>query len=151
MKQFGEEAFGFSLESHDREKSKEARAILRGIVAFNKRFKGAQSWRELTLSFKDKKGKVIAGLNGYSDWGWLFVKLLWVSEDYRQYGLGKRLMAAAEKEARKRKCTDIWLDTFGFQAPKFYQKLGYRKFGKLDNYPKGYSRYFMTKKLKGEK
>lgn len=135
------------FEVHDRERSKEAKAILNGLIQFNTPYGGHEDWRELTISLKDAKGKVVAGLNGHSDWGWLFVKLLWVSEKYRNSGLGRKLMMSAEAEAKRRKCQAIWLDTFAFQAPKFYEKLGYRKFGELIDYPKGYKRYFYTKKL----
>ncbi|MGZ3699674.1 MAG: GNAT family N-acetyltransferase, partial [Bdellovibrionota bacterium] len=139
------------LEIHDRERSKEAKAILNGIIKFNARFGGNEDWRELTISFKDSKGKVIGGLNGHSDWGWLFIKLLWVSEKQRGSGLGTKLMAAAEAEAKRRGCKNLWLDTFAFQAPKFYEKLGYRKFGELADYPKGYKRFFYTKRLRRPK
>jgi GNAT superfamily N-acetyltransferase len=132
---------------HDKEGSSEAKAILQGLIRFNRQYGGEETWRELTISFKDPKGKVIAGLNGHTDWGWLFVKLLWVSEKHRGSGLGKKLMEMAEKEAKRRKCRNIWLDTFSFQAPAFYRKLGYRKFGELDDYPKGYKRFFYAKRL----
>lgn len=132
---------------HDRERSKEAKAILNGLIRFNQAFGGNEDRRELTIAFKDHNGKVVAGLNGHSDWGWLFVKLLWVSDDYRRVGLGTKLMNTAESEAKRRKCRNIWLDTFAFQAPRFYEKLGYRKFGELLDYPVGYKRYFYTKKL----
>lgn len=136
------------LEIHDRERSKEAKAILNGLIQFNSTYGGREDWREMTISFKDSKGKVIAGLNGHSDWGWLFIKLLWVSDEHRGSGLGRKLMKAAEAEAKSRKCSNIWLDTFAFQAPKFYEKLGYRKFGELVDYPKGYKRFFYTKRVR---
>jgi ribosomal protein S18 acetylase RimI-like enzyme len=132
---------------HDRERSKEARAILNGLIRFNAAYGGREDWRELTIALKDNRGRVVAGLNGHSDWGWLFVKLLWVSDAYRGQGLGTRLMRMAEAEGRKRRCRAIWLDTFSFQAPKFYHRLGYRKFGELRDYPKGYKRYFLTKRI----
>ena len=135
------------LEVHDKEGSSDAKAILKGLIEFNHRFGGNENWRELTISIKDADGKVVAGLNGHTDWGWLFIKLLWVSDTCRGTGYGKELMARAEKEAKRRRCGNIWLDTFGFQAPKFYRKLGYRKFGELKDYPKGYARYFFTKKI----
>ena len=135
------------LQLHDRQSSKEAKGILKGLSEYNRTFYGPQNWRELTITFKDEDGKVIAGLNGHSGWSWLFVKLLWVSEKYRERGLGKELMMKAEEEAKRRRCGNIWLDTFAFQAPRFYQKLGYRKFGELADYPKGYKRFFLTKKL----
>jgi hypothetical protein len=53
----------------------------------------------------------------------------------------------AELYAVERGCTDAFLDTFGFQARPFYEKLGYRVFGTLENHPAGYRHYFMTKQL----
>jgi hypothetical protein len=38
-------------------------------------------------------------------------------------------------------------DTFEFQARGFYERLGYKCFGELPNYPHGYSRFFMRKML----
>jgi hypothetical protein len=37
--------------------------------------------------------------------------------------------------------------TYGFQAPGFYEKLGYREFGRLDKFPPGFSRLFYWKPL----
>jgi hypothetical protein len=39
------------------------------------------------------------------------------------------------------------VDTFSFQAPGFYEKLGYRTFGRLDDFPAPYHRVWMTKAL----
>ena len=41
--------------------------------------------------------------------------------------------------------------TFSFQAPDFYQKLGYTTFAQLENFPPGRSRLFMRKKLVHDK
>jgi ribosomal protein S18 acetylase RimI-like enzyme len=130
---------------HSKPDSQEAKALMTGLTRYNKRYGGKKDWRELTIAMKDAKGKVIAGLTGYTCWGWLFIKLLWVSDHYRGSGLGRELMARAEKEAKKRKCRNAWLDTFAFQAPGFYRKLGYRKFGELGNFPTGYKRLFYAK------
>jgi hypothetical protein len=40
-----------------------------------------------------------------------------------------------------------YLDTFSFQAPDFYKKLGYEVFGELQDFPHGHQRYFMKKRL----
>ena len=53
----------------------------------------------------------------------------------------------AEEVAREHGCVGIWLDTFTFQAPGFYQKLGYTVFGEISNYPPGSSRFFLHKHL----
>ncbi len=56
-------------------------------------------------------------------------------------------MVRAEVEAKTLRCTNFWLDTFAFQAPRFYEKLGYKQFGELKDYPKGNKRFFYTKQL----
>ena len=56
-------------------------------------------------------------------------------------------MKRAETYAVERACTDSFLDNFSFEARAFYDKLGYRVFGTLENHPVGHQHYFMTKKL----
>ncbi len=56
------------------------------------------------------------------------------------------MIAAAERRAAERGCHSAWLDTFGFQAPGFYRKLGYAEFGRLP-YPPGFERIFLQKRL----
>jgi GNAT superfamily N-acetyltransferase len=91
--------------------------------------------------------ELAAGIYGWTWAGWLDIKLLWLREDLRGRGLGRRLLFAAEREAQARGCSRVLLDSFSFQAPGFYQKLGYEVFGKLDDCPEGHARYFLTKRL----
>lgn len=62
-------------------------------------------------------------------------------------GVGTELMTRAEAEAASRGCHSAWLDTFEFQARGFHERLGYRCFGELSDYPPGFSRYFMKKRI----
>jgi len=39
------------------------------------------------------------------------------------------------------------VDTHEFQARPFYERLGYTCFGELNDYPKGFRRFFMWKRL----
>jgi GNAT superfamily N-acetyltransferase len=89
----------------------------------------------------------VAGLFGHT-WGGVFeVKTLWVREELRGRGLGKRLLAAAEEEARRRGCSRSILETHSFQAPDFYFKLGYTVYGVVDNYPPGHQKLYLKKRL----
>jgi ribosomal protein S18 acetylase RimI-like enzyme len=74
--------------------------------------------------------------------------MLWVDEKHRNKGLGTQLLLKAEVLAGKRGCKYVHLDTFSFQAPEFYRKLGYKRFGALKPFPKGSTRYFLYKKIK---
>ena len=80
-------------------------------------------------------------------WNILYIDILWVEENYRNYGFGKRLLLDIEKTASEKGCYLVDLDTFDFQALGFYEKLGYEIFGKLDDSPKNHCRYFLKKYL----
>lgn len=56
-----------------------------------------------------------------------------------------------EQAALEKGCTFIYLDTFSFQAPAFYEKHGYEVFGTLDNFSEGVKQYFLQKRLVDEK
>ena len=79
--------------------------------------------------------------------GWLFIKLLWLHEALRRQDLGSEAVGTLEAEARRLGATQAYVDTFSFQAPDFYRKLGYHEFGRLEGWPLGHSRYWMTKAL----
>ena len=87
-----------------------------------------------------------AGLVGNCYAGWLFVNLLWVHPDHRRGGIGSGLIAEAERHALAFGCHSAWLDTFSFQGPEFYPRLGYTVFATLD-YPPGHRRIFLQKRL----
>ena len=89
------------------------------------------------------------GLWGVSYFRWLFVENFVLPEALRGQGLGTRLMREAEAVALARGCLGVWLDTFTFQARGFYEKLGYRVFGAIDDYPPGHRRFFLAKRLDG--
>jgi predicted N-acetyltransferase YhbS len=61
--------------------------------------------------------------------------------------LGSRLIASAEDEARRRGCTAAFVYTVTFQAPGFYERHGYRRFGEIACPPNGATRIFLTKTL----
>jgi GNAT superfamily N-acetyltransferase len=103
--------------------------------------------RPLSVVLRGEGGALVGGLVGATIWGWLEVSLLWVSSAARGQGHGSRLLAAAEAEARRRGCHHARLDTFGFQAPDFYRRLGYRVFGTLDDCPRGQQRFFLAREL----
>ena len=69
------------------------------------------------------------------------------SERARRGGLGSELIAEAERRARRRGSQLLHLSTYSFQAPEFYEKLSFRRVGKMSGSPKGASRYYYLKRL----
>lgn len=130
--------------------SREQRALIEDALgAFNAALIPDQPFTSFGIFVRDDADATAAGLIGNTYAGWLFIALLWVREDLRRAGIGRMMMAEAERRARQRGCHSIWLDTFSFQAPGFYAKLGFREFGRLD-YPPGHQRIFLQKQLSAE-
>jgi GNAT superfamily N-acetyltransferase len=103
----------------------------------------------LSIFVRDDKGEIVAGLHGWTWCGACKVMSLWVRKDLRRQKYGSRLLDAAEQEARARGCEQILLDTFSFQAPLFYQKLGYEVIGVVDGFPRRpHSEYHLRKMLR---
>jgi Acetyltransferase (GNAT) family len=106
--------------------------------------KPAISSRRSTAGFPRASAR--PSLDGYAYGGWLFVHYLWVHLDLRRRGIGRGPIAEAEQRALVLGCHSAHLDTFWFQAPDFYKKLGYRVFGAID-YPPDHQRFFLQKRL----
>jgi ribosomal protein S18 acetylase RimI-like enzyme len=122
------------------------REIGKALRAYNDAAAGPGDYRTLALTVRDK-GKIVGGLVAESYWGWMYVNMLWVAERHRGKGFGQSLLQKAEAEASKRGVRSVFLDSFTFQAPDFYRKLGYREFGRLKGFPDGHDRVWMTKAL----
>jgi GNAT superfamily N-acetyltransferase len=98
----------------------------------------------LTLRERDQ---IVGGLVGHTNWDWLHIEILSVATRLRSRGYGRQLMETAEEIARKRGCIGAWVDTYTFQSPGFYERLGYRIFGTLPSYPGDEQRIFLVKML----
>jgi GNAT superfamily N-acetyltransferase len=121
-----------------------------GLRSFNRAHAGEPGQATLRLFLRTPEARVVGGCFGETAWQWLYVKTLWVEDEFRGQGCGARLLEAAEEEARRRGCRDAYLATFEFQAKAFYEQRGYRVFGVLDGYPPGFSRFYFRKHLLAE-
>lgn len=59
-------------------------------------------YQAVNLLLKDSDGNVYGGLTGEICWNWLEVQYLYVDEDYRKFGYGKKLLLEAEKMAKEK-------------------------------------------------
>lgn len=117
------------------------------LAAFNAGEVGPAAKKPLAVLIRDDGGAIVAGLSGYTAWGWLYVQWLWVDEGLRGRNTAAALLEAAEKEAAGRSCHGAYIDTFNPTALKVYRRQGYRPFGVLEDFPKGRTRTFLAKAL----
>ncbi len=103
--------------------------------------------RRLCVFVRDADGIIIGGLTGKTYWHYLEVAFLWVSEQHRLAGHASKILQAAESEARRRGCKHVLLDTYSFQALGFYQKNGYKEFGRLTGFSGKHDRHYLHKEF----
>jgi len=123
------------------------KTILKGLMAYNDAHVPRNRWQNFAVVMNDARGRVLGGLSGWTGWSWMYIELFWLPEELRRKGHGRKLMALAEEEARRRGCTGIYLNTAIFQAPGFYPKLGFKVFAEMDDFPPGRKTFFLMKRL----
>lgn len=103
---------------------------------------------ELTVKV-ERDGELVAGISGWT-WGQAAgIGMTWVHENQRGTGLGTTLLGAFEKEAARRGCTRVFVTSFTFQSPAFYQRVGYEEIFRWDSVPTaGHDDVHMRKQLK---
>ncbi len=95
----------------------------------------------------DSNKEICAGVSVLVHPGWAYIDLLWVSEGMRGKGLGRQLMNKAEDESKNRGCHSAYLWTQDFEAPRFYEKLGYTRFVVFEDFIPGHQRIGFMKRL----
>ncbi len=118
------------------------------LYDFNWEATGLRDGRLLGIFLRDEGGTLLAGAAGHTWGGTCELRQVWVEASRRGRGLGRKLLQAAEAEARRRGCQQLVLSTHSFQAPAFYQKLGFEIIAELADYPRGHSQIFMRKPLR---
>jgi GNAT superfamily N-acetyltransferase len=121
--------------------------LWRGLARFNQKTAGKYHYSRDVLAARSETGRIVGGLILQSWWKESYIELLWLSDRARRQGVGSELIAEAERRARRRGSRLLHLNTYSFQAPRFYEKLGFRCFGRMSGSPKGESRYFYVKRL----
>jgi GNAT superfamily N-acetyltransferase len=141
---------GIELELTASPSEEDVRVLDVGLTNFNIASGFGNDRNKLPLAvFLRRNGEVVGGAYGDTHYGWLFLSEFWLDEALRGRGWGRRLIESFEAEGIRRGCSRAWVDTYGFQAPKVYERLGYLEFGRLENFPPGSARHFYWKQLRG--
>ena len=131
--------------SHE-ENSDVFETLVSELRKFNMSHMGNEKSKPLSVIATDDSGNLIGGVSGRTIYNQLLIEILWVSESARGCGLGRSLMLRAESEAKARGCIAAQVDTLSFQAPNFYQKLGFEIVGKVAGIPNSPDRFFLVKR-----
>jgi len=136
------------LEIEDDPSEADVRFVEDQVDEFNMATTGFRDVRRLAIFLRDATGAIRAGLTGHTWGGCCEVRYFWVREPDRGRGLGRALLAAAEREALERGCDRMVLSSHSFQAPGFYRKQGYTIVGEAEGHPRGYTSVYLQKLLR---
>lgn len=92
-------------------------------------------------------GVEVGGLSGQLIYGWLWIMLLGVGTAHRGRGVGQALIEEAEAFARAHGAIGMNVDTFAYQAPGFYERLGFTEVSRLSGPVPAEDRIYFVKRL----
>ena len=117
------------------------------LYEFNSAQTGQDNGQLFAVFIRNDKQEIVAGLSG---WTWAQaceIRALWVHPSWRRRGYGQGLLEAAEQEARAHGCQVILIGSYSFQAPAFYQRLGYELAWQLNDFPPGSQYCYLVKRF----
>lgn len=117
------------------------------LYEFNQAATGISDGRGLGVFLRDGARRIVAAAAGHT-WGETCeLRQVWVAERLRRQGIGSQLLAEAEAEAVRRGCRQLVLTTHSFQAPRFYERLGFTVVSEVPEYPRGHAQLVLRKSL----
>ena len=97
--------------------------------------------------FKEADGEILAAVVFQFFWGALHIKSVWTAKKHRGKGYATRLMEEVFSYAKKHHASFAFIETMSFQAPTFYERLGFVVDLNRSGYSHNLSFIYMTKKL----
>ena len=94
----------------------------------------------------DHDEPIAAGFAGVNFWNIAFMQMLWVDEPRRHQGIGSCLLTDIEREAKEKGAHIMMIDARDWNVD-FFKKLGYTVYCTIEDYPNGYSKYKLRKRL----
>ena len=123
----------------------EAKRVDDGLGKANDAAAPLHEVRPLSCFARDAAGAFLGGVVGRRWGACAEIQQVWVDEAHRGQGIATQLVRAFEARAAEHGCRHFYLETFSFQAPALYEKLGYRVAHALDVYPHGIVKYTMVR------
>lgn len=117
----------------------EVAAVEHRLYEHNREAIGARYGRNLGFVIRDESGNVIGAALGHSWAGIAELRLLWIAEEHRGLGMGRALLNSFVDEARSRAVKRIWLASYDFQAPLFYERAGFVLVADIKDWPIGHT------------
>jgi len=135
----------YSIETLDSNYEELEKYLNEELINYGVAEAGGSKPKYMCCYIKDDQHKFIAGIKGYAMLDLFFISQLFVDENHRNIGLGKKLLSEIEVIAKNLACNTIRLDTFNKKSHSFYEKSGFEKTLEIKDYMKGFDLLFFHK------
>jgi GNAT superfamily N-acetyltransferase len=120
------------------------------LYEHNSHATGRHDGQGLGFVIRDQRGRTIGVAAGYTWAGSSELKQMWVDEPYRGRGYARALLNAFIAEASNRGVRRIWVASYDFQAPRMYEKAGFKRVAEFQDWPEGHINVVLCKLLSGQ-
>lgn len=121
--------------------------IRQHLIAYNTSHSRIEEGREVALFLEDAAGQLHGGVVAWIWGACMEIEYAAVDASLRGAGWGRKLFQRVDAVAAAWGCRTIVLDTYTFQAPEFYQKIGFHRLAAVAGYPGGIMKIYMIKHL----
>ena len=128
----------------------DAEIICNGLDVYNTSQAARDHKKYIPLEKKllDADGNLIAAIfAGVGRWNSFEIDMIWVDEPYRNQGIGSKLLADTEREAKEHGAYFALAEGLFDWQTGFFKKNGYATVGTLDDCPKGHSMHVLEKRF----
>ena len=127
--------------------SDDVRFVHRGLVQHNVARSAITDGRDLAVFVRNTAGELLGGICAWTWGSCMEVEYAWLDERVRGSGIGREIIQKLEETAAARGCTVSVVDTYSFQAPNFYHKMGYEVIAEIDGYPDDVKKFILRKEI----
>ncbi len=122
-------------------------AIEERLYEHNSHATGRHDGRGLGFVIRDDAGQMVGVATGYTWASTSELKQMWIDEAYRGRGYGRALLNAFVTEARSRGVRQIWVASYDFQAPRMYEKAGFKRMAEFEGWLENHVNVVLCKTL----
>lgn len=135
------------LESYSDENLEVEKYLSDSIVSYGLEQLQGKEPKKLFCCYRGSNGKIMAAIMGSTTLNMFFISYVFVEEEYRNKGIGTKLLSEIEQLALDAECNIIRLNTFNKKSHAFYLNAGFVETACITNYMNGFDLVYYHKKI----
>ncbi|MCV2350371.1 GNAT family N-acetyltransferase [Paucibacter sp. Y2R2-4] len=119
-------------------------AVRAGVLLYGRQQAQGSDARDIACALYEGE-RLLAGAQGRTEFGRLYINYLWVEAEHRGQGLGSKCLRQLEAQALQRGCIDALIETLSDDTAQIDEHLGYVCIAHVHDYVPGFTRHILLK------